>query len=82
MFVAERRLIEPTGLALANNVMPHGRNLTFSLSTFMHFIFDNFLHKYTAFTSFTNLFSPPPIPLDVGDRQHRRNSHVLFTLFC
>lgn len=39
MFVAERRLIEPIGLALANNVMPHGRNLTFSLSTFMYFIF-------------------------------------------
>lgn len=29
MFVAERRLIEPIGLALANNVMPHGRNLHF-----------------------------------------------------
>lgn len=29
MSVAERRLIEPIGLALANNVMPHGRNLHF-----------------------------------------------------
>lgn len=77
MFVAERRLIEPIGLALANNVMPHGRNLHFLFLRLCILFFYNFIHEYTAFIHSQPFSHPHPIPLDVGDRQHRRNLHVL-----
>lgn len=48
----------------------------------MHFIFYNFIRECTAFTSFATLFSPSHIPLDVGDRQHRRDLHVLIGFLC
>lgn len=81
MFVAERRLIEPIGLALANNVMPHGRNLHF---LFLPLCILFFIISYVNTLHLHHLqpFSHPPIPLDVGDRQHRRDLHVLIGFLC